>query len=113
MAKSKISKEGTSTAGQGAASVTVAEPAGSNNQNGAEEIAKLAYSYWLARGCPEGSPEEDWLFSVPRTPWAGGAINELAARPTSPSQRDVSKQWSSIAGLLDSPSSWARDPLAG
>ena len=26
-----------------------------------EEIARLAYSYWEARGCPEGSPEEDWL----------------------------------------------------
>jgi hypothetical protein len=26
-----------------------------------EDIAKLAYSYWQARGCPYGSPEEDWL----------------------------------------------------
>ena len=26
-----------------------------------EEIAALAYSLWLARGCPEGTPEEDWL----------------------------------------------------
>lgn len=26
-----------------------------------EEIAALAYSFWEARGCPEGSPEEDWL----------------------------------------------------
>jgi hypothetical protein len=34
--------------------VTVAEPA-------YEEIAKLAYSYWGARGCTGGSPEEDWL----------------------------------------------------
>jgi hypothetical protein len=25
-----------------------------------EEIARLAYSYWQARGCPIGSPEEDW-----------------------------------------------------
>ena len=25
-----------------------------------EEIARLAYSYWEARGCPIGSPEEDW-----------------------------------------------------
>ena len=25
-----------------------------------EEIARLAYSYWHARGCPIGSPEEDW-----------------------------------------------------
>jgi hypothetical protein len=26
-----------------------------------DEIAKLAYSYWEARGCQGGSPEEDWL----------------------------------------------------
>ena len=26
-----------------------------------DEIAKLAYSYWIARGYTHGSPEEDWL----------------------------------------------------
>src|SRR5258708_30749908 len=26
-----------------------------------EDIAALAYSYWLARGCQGGSPEQDWL----------------------------------------------------
>jgi hypothetical protein len=26
-----------------------------------EAIAKLAYSYWEARGCHGGSAEEDWL----------------------------------------------------
>lgn len=26
-----------------------------------EDIARLAYSYWQARGCPIGSPEEDWF----------------------------------------------------
>ena len=26
-----------------------------------EEIARLAHSYWVARGCPDGSPEEDWF----------------------------------------------------
>ena len=25
-----------------------------------KEIARLAYSYWQARGCPVGSPEDDW-----------------------------------------------------
>jgi hypothetical protein len=25
-----------------------------------EEIASLAYDLWLERGCPTGSPEEDW-----------------------------------------------------
>lgn len=26
-----------------------------------EQIALLAYQYWQERGCPDGSPEEDWL----------------------------------------------------
>jgi hypothetical protein len=26
-----------------------------------ERVRELAYSYWEARGCPSGSPEEDWL----------------------------------------------------
>ena len=26
-----------------------------------EEIARLAYSYWEARGCQDGSAEEDWF----------------------------------------------------
>ena len=26
-----------------------------------EQIARLAYSYWQARGCPKGSSEEDWF----------------------------------------------------
>ena len=28
---------------------------------GHEEIAALAKALWQARGCPEGSPEEDWF----------------------------------------------------
>ena len=26
-----------------------------------EAVAQLAYSYWEARGCQGGSPEEDWI----------------------------------------------------
>jgi len=26
-----------------------------------EEISALAYSLWEQRGCPAGSPEEDWF----------------------------------------------------
>jgi len=26
-----------------------------------EEIALLAYTYWVQRGCQGGSPEEDWF----------------------------------------------------
>ncbi|MCZ2075897.1 MAG: DUF2934 domain-containing protein [Bryobacterales bacterium] len=29
-------------------------------QPGQEQIAALAHALWEARGCPEGSPEEDW-----------------------------------------------------
>jgi len=36
------------------ATVVVASPS-------QEEVAKLAYLYWEARGCQGGSPEEDWL----------------------------------------------------
>jgi hypothetical protein len=28
---------------------------------GHNDIAALAYELWQARGCPEGSPEEDWF----------------------------------------------------
>ncbi|HLK64100.1 MAG TPA: DUF2934 domain-containing protein [Bryobacteraceae bacterium] len=28
---------------------------------GHEEIAVLAHALWEARGCPEGSPDEDWF----------------------------------------------------
>jgi hypothetical protein len=28
---------------------------------GHEEIAARAYELWQARGCPEGSPQEDWF----------------------------------------------------
>ena len=26
-----------------------------------EKIAALAYELWQGRGCPEGTPEEDWF----------------------------------------------------
>jgi Protein of unknown function (DUF2934) len=28
-----------------------------------ERIAALAYLYWRQRGCPEGSPDDDWLLA--------------------------------------------------
>jgi hypothetical protein len=39
-----------------------------------DEIATLAYSYWEARGCQGGCPEEDWV----------RAEQELRARVSSP-----------------------------
>ena len=26
-----------------------------------QDIANLAYALWQERGCPEGSPEQDWI----------------------------------------------------
>lgn len=31
---------------------------------GHEDIATLAYELWRARGCPEGSPDEDWFHAA-------------------------------------------------
>jgi hypothetical protein len=33
----------------------------SDGQATQSEIAELAYELWLNRGCPSGSPEEDWF----------------------------------------------------
>jgi hypothetical protein len=30
-------------------------------QTNQSEIAELAYRLWVDRGCPSGSPEEDWF----------------------------------------------------
>ncbi len=37
------------------------EAAPSNGAAGHEDVQRLAYEYWLARGCPEGSAEQDWF----------------------------------------------------
>ena len=39
-----------------------------------QEIAQLAYELWQSRGCPEGSPEEDWF----------RAVEELQSRESQP-----------------------------
>jgi hypothetical protein len=31
---------------------------------GHDEIAALAYEHWQARGCPHGSPQEDWFHAA-------------------------------------------------
>jgi hypothetical protein len=38
-----------------------------------DEIARLAYALWEARGCGEGSAEQDWLEAERRlrAPWMG------------------------------------------
>ena len=37
------------------------ETRASNTDPEYDHIARLAYSYWQDRGCPDGSPEEDWF----------------------------------------------------
>ena len=32
-----------------------------NDSPSHEEIAALAYQLWMARGCEEGAPDEDWF----------------------------------------------------
>jgi hypothetical protein len=34
------------------------------NDLGEEDMAALAYELWQARGCPDGSPDEDWYQAV-------------------------------------------------
>jgi hypothetical protein len=43
-------------------STAEAVPAGHGiTEFGHRDIAALAHEYWQARGCPEGSPQEDWF----------------------------------------------------
>jgi len=51
----------------------VVESADSGAVPGYEQISQLAYFYWQARGCPEGSPDEDWFA-------AEAALRKPAAR---------------------------------
>jgi hypothetical protein len=39
---------------------TDAAPLG-QDQPGLHEISAMAHQLWLQRGCPEGSPDEDWF----------------------------------------------------
>ena len=32
-----------------------------SNQDDREEITRLAFQFWIERGCPIGTPEEDWF----------------------------------------------------
>jgi len=57
MAKRRSKKETPDKAIPDSAATPVEAPA----RPEAEEIALLAHRYWLARGCPAGSPEEDWF----------------------------------------------------
>ena len=60
-----MAKKGESTTNPNAESVMAVDdpnPEGDDpvSAEGHEKIARLAYFYWQARGCPIGSREEDW-----------------------------------------------------
>ena len=38
-----------------------ASPGNQPRRIGDQQIADLAYQRWVERGCPQGSPEEDWF----------------------------------------------------
>ena len=40
-----------------------------------EQIAALAYALWQARGCPDGTPDEDW-FRAQREIFGSKRLNE-------------------------------------
>jgi DUF2934 family protein len=46
-----------------------------------ESIEKLAYQYWLNRGCPGGSGEEDW-FQAERALLAAAEMDGGEVRPS-------------------------------
>ena len=57
-----MAKKGESKTNQSVRAVYNASPEADDPDSAVdhEEIARLAYSHWEARGCPIGSPEEDW-----------------------------------------------------
>ena len=42
------------------AETTILRPVAAQNPD-SSAVALLAYEFWQARGCPEGSPEIDWF----------------------------------------------------
>jgi hypothetical protein len=48
--------------GSGSVTEISSQPAriGRSEPENQEEIAALAHALWQARGCPDGSPDEDW-----------------------------------------------------
>jgi hypothetical protein len=64
MARQQTSKIKPDAGGAQALSVKPADttpPEPGNEAIPGQEIARLAYSYWEARGCQGGSAEEDWF----------------------------------------------------
>jgi len=41
-----------------------------------DHVAELAYTLWEARGCPIGSPEEDWFKAEQELAATAGSAND-------------------------------------
>jgi len=54
----------------------------SANAVGEDVIAKRAYQLWVQRGCPEGSPEEDWYRAEKELGIFGNAAGRVAYAAT-------------------------------
>lgn len=54
-------------------------------ENGGNPVARRAYQLWLERGCPDGSPEEDWYRAEHELGIAGKPV-EQASRAAGPSE---------------------------
>jgi hypothetical protein len=63
-------------------SVEIAAPA---NQ---QQIAALAYEFWKNRGCPEGTPEEDW-FRAERELAESTKTDETEVANRNPAERPI------------------------
>ena len=46
-----------------------------------ESIERLAYQYWLNRGCPSGSAEQDW-YQAERALLAGAEMDRDEVKPS-------------------------------
>jgi hypothetical protein len=46
---------------------------------GHHEIAELAYALWQARGCPLGSPEQDWFLAAFELRARGESLPKVSA----------------------------------
>jgi hypothetical protein len=47
---------------------------------GHDEIEALAYELWQARGCPIGSPQEDWFHAAEELRFRAGRVFSAADR---------------------------------
>lgn len=55
-----MSKQSNQVSSESKSAVVTESPAADKVADYAE-VRQLAYSYWQARGCPDGSPKEDWF----------------------------------------------------